>query len=83
MLDGELGEAKALAMKLVAALGDVFGAKRTVRVKSVQISGVSYKTIGDHGLEFVVDLRDKGGKFSVPSTINPAGMDLENWRRMG
>ncbi|MGD1061393.1 MAG: aconitase X catalytic domain-containing protein, partial [Methanomassiliicoccales archaeon] len=45
-------------------------------------SGVSYKTIGDGGLEFIEDL-GKGAKVSVPTTLNPAGLDRERGREMG
>jgi len=83
MLQGEYGEAKALAMKLLVAVGDIFDAKRMIKVKSVQVSGVSYKTIGEAGLEFLEDLCRKGAEATVKTTLNPAGMDLTEWRRMG
>ena len=82
MLQGEYGEAKALAMKLLVAVGDIFEAKRMIKVKSVQVSGVSYKTIGEAGLEFLEDLCRKGAEATVKTTLNPAGMDLTEWRRM-
>jgi len=82
MLQGEYGEAKALAMKLLVAVGDIFDAKRMIKVKSVQVSGVSYKTIGETGLEFLEDLCRKGARAAVKTTLNPAGMDLTEWRRM-
>jgi len=82
MLQGEYGEAKALAMKLLVAVGDIFEAKRMTKVKSVQVSGVSYKTIGEAGLEFLEDLCRKGAEAAVKTTLNPAGMDLSEWRRM-
>jgi len=82
MLQGEFGEPKALAMKLLVAVGDIFDAERMIKVKSVQVSGVSYKTIGDAGLEFLEDLSRKGAEATVKTTLNPAGMDLTKWRRM-
>jgi len=82
MLQGVYGEAKALAMKLLVAVGDIFEAKRMIKVKSVQVSGVSYKTIGEAGLEFLEDLCRKGAEATVKTTLNPAGMDLTEWRRM-
>ncbi len=83
MLQGEFGESKALAMKLLVAVGDIFDAERMIKVKSVQVSGVSYKTIGDAGLEFLEDLSRKGAEATVKTTLNPAGMDLTKWRRIG
>jgi predicted aconitase len=61
------------------ALGDIYGADRLIPIKSAQIAGVSYKTIGDAGLEWISDLE---GKVKVPSILNPAGMDLEDWERL-
>ncbi|UCD73604.1 MAG: DUF521 domain-containing protein, partial [Candidatus Bathyarchaeota archaeon] len=53
MLDGEYGPAKAIATKLLVTIGDVFEASRLVKIKSAQISGVSYKNIGEAGLRFL------------------------------
>jgi len=82
MLQGHYGEAKALAMKLLVAVGDIFDAERMIKVRSVQVSGVSYKTIGEAGLEFLEDLCRKGAEAAVKTTLNPAGMDLTRWRQM-
>ncbi|MEM2843213.1 MAG: aconitase X catalytic domain-containing protein [Candidatus Bathyarchaeia archaeon] len=83
MLDGEYGEAKATALKLIIALGEVFNAKRLISIENAQIAGISYKTIGDSGLEFIEDLYNKNAKFAVSATLNPAGIDLEKWREIG
>jgi predicted aconitase len=83
MLDGEYGEAKSIALKLIVALGEVFKAKKLISIENAQIAGISYKTIGEAGLEFINDLRSKNAKFTVPTTLNPAGMDLEKWREIG
>jgi len=83
MLDGEYGQAKATAMKLLVTIGEVFEARRLVRVKSAQISGVSYKNIGDPGLRFIQRLQDMEAKVTVPTTLNPAGMDLLRWKEIG
>jgi predicted aconitase len=83
MLDGEYGEAKATALKLIIALGKVFNAKKLIPIKNAQIAGISYKTIGDSGLDFIEDLHNKNAKFTVSATLNPAGIDLEKWREIG
>lgn len=62
------------------ALGDIFDAERLIPVKSVQIAGVSFKNIGDAGLEWISDLK---GNVVVPAILNPAGMDLSQWKEMG
>ncbi|MEM2339781.1 MAG: aconitase X, partial [Candidatus Bathyarchaeia archaeon] len=60
ILAGEEGEARQRAMRLLVALGKIFGAERMIRVRSAQISGVSYRTIGDAGLEFLEDFAEAG-----------------------
>jgi hypothetical protein len=46
------------------------------------VAGVSYHNLGDAGLEFLNELA-KDGKVKVLTTLNPAGMDLEDWRNLG
>jgi predicted aconitase len=77
---GEGGETLRRMMAILVALGDIYGAERLVPVRSVQIAGVSYKNIGEAGLEWISDLR---AQVVVPSILNPAGMDLRRWKEMG
>lgn len=77
LLSGEGGEGTKKAMEILTSIGDINDAKRLIPVERVQISGVSYKTIGDAGLEFLQDMAGLGAKTSVYSTLNPAGIDLE------
>ncbi|MEF8873484.1 MAG: aconitase X catalytic domain-containing protein [Candidatus Thermoplasmatota archaeon] len=78
ILEGEEGEAPAKAMELLLALGKVYDADRLIPIESAQIAGVSYKTMGDAGLEFVSDFGKKeGAEVKVRSMLNPAGMDLK------
>jgi hypothetical protein len=81
ILDGELGPIKAKAMRILATLGDIFDADKLIPIDSVQVSGVSYKTIGDAGLSFLEDWSH--AKVVVETRMNPAGMDLINWKEMG
>lgn len=83
MLAGEYGEVLERNFRLLVRLGDIYGADRMIPVGSVQVAGVSYKSIGDPGLEFLEDLADKGARVRVPTTLNPPGMDLEDWRQLG
>jgi predicted aconitase len=77
---GDRGETLQRMMEILVALGDIFGAEKLIPVKSVQIAGVSYKNIGEAGLEWISDLN---GHVVVPSILNPAGMDLFRWTEMG
>jgi predicted aconitase len=82
MLDGKEGYAVRKSMEILVALGEIFGAKSLIDVGSVQVAGVSYHNLGDAGLEFLNSLA-ADGKVKVLTTLNPAGMDLENWQQLG
>jgi len=82
MLDGEEGYAVQKSMEILVALGNIYGADRLVKVGSVQVAGVSYHNLGDAGLEFLNELA-RDGRVKVLTTLNPAGMDLENWHQLG
>lgn len=84
MYQGEYGETIKKSMEILVALGDIYQAERLVNITSAQVSGVSYKTIGDAGLEYLEDLaRDTQARTRVASTLNPAGVDLEKWEELG
>ena len=82
MLEGKEGYAVRKSMEILVALGDIFGAKSLIDVGSVQVAGVSYHNLGDAGLEFLDSLA-ADGRVRVLTTLNPAGMDLENWQQLG
>lgn len=83
ILDGEQGDVPARLMRLLVRLGDIYGADGMIPVGSVQVAGVSYKSIGDPGTEFLEDMASKGARVKVLTYLNPAGMDLENWKEIG
>lgn len=97
MANGEYGETIRKSMDILIALGDIYGAEKFVDIKSAQVSGVSYKTIGQAGLEYLEDLAstseiiynengtisDKSGIATISATLNPAGTDLDNWEDFG
>ncbi|MFW6048132.1 MAG: aconitase X catalytic domain-containing protein [Candidatus Natronoplasma sp.] len=76
ILEGEKGEGPARAMELIVAIGKIYGADRLIPIESAQIAGVSYKTMGDAGLQFVQDFAEIA-EVSVKAMLNPSGMDLE------
>lgn len=82
-MDGEEGEIPQRMMRLLVRLGEIYGADRLIPVSSVQVAGVSYKSIGDPGLEFLESIAAGGVRVKVPTTLNPPGMDLEDWRELG
>jgi predicted aconitase len=82
LLRGEEGFAVKKSMEILVALGNIYGAKKLIEVGSVQVAGVSYHNLGDAGLEFLKELA-KDGKVKVLTTLNPAGMDLKDWKKLG
>lgn len=82
MSNGEFGETIRKSMDILIALGEIYDASSLVDISSAQVSGVSYKTIGDGGLQYLEDLAsDDKSIASVNSTLNPAGIDLDNWKK--
>ena len=82
MLAGVHGFAARKSMEILAALGEIYGARRLIDVASVQISGVSYDNLGEAGLSFLSEMA-QDGRVRVLTTLNPAGMDVENWEALG
>ena len=82
ILNGDSGHAAKKSMEILAALGDIYGADKLIPVTSVQVAGVSYHNLGDAGLEFLEEMA-RDGKAIVKTTLNPAGMDLEDWEDLG
>lgn len=80
MLAGENGETRQKMLELLVALGKVFGAERLVRIRSAQVSGASYKTIGEYGLAWLSSL---DARVVVPAVLNPIGMPRGRWQEMG
>jgi len=70
-------------MEILVALGTIYEAERMVPVTSVQIAGVSYDNLGEVGLQFLTQMAEGGGRARVLTTLNPAGMDIENWQELG
>src|SRR5512145_2017770 len=71
------------ALQILSALGKIYGAKRMIPVSSVQIAGVSYDNLGEAGLQWLSEMAAGEGHAQVLAILNPAGMDLENWRALG
>ena len=70
-------------MEILLALGKIYGAKDMAPITSAQIAGVSYKNIGDPGLEFLTDWANQNARVHIPAFMNPAGIDRQLWRQLG
>ncbi len=82
ILAGEKGRGEQRAMELLVALGEIYGAKRLVPISSAHLSGVSYKTVGEGGIQFLEEMAEDC-LVKIKTTLNPAGMDLDQWKEMG
>jgi len=82
ILDGKFGKAAKKSMEILTTLGEIFEAEDMIDVYGVQIAGVSYANLGEAGLEFLNEMAEDG-KVKVLTTLNPAGMDRENWQVLG
>ena len=82
-LAGEFGPATQKAMQILVTLGRIYGAERMLPVHSVQVAGVSYANLGEAGLDWLTEMAEGGGKARVFTTLNPAGMDIENYQQLG
>jgi predicted aconitase len=80
ILEGEFGETRQKMMEILTALGKVFDAEKLIPIKSAQISGASYKTIGDWGLRWLESLH---ARVVVPTILNPIGMPRDRWQELG
>jgi len=82
MLEGKHGKSTKKAMEIITTLGEIYGAERLIPISSVQIAGVSYHNLGEAGLEYLSEIA-VDGRVRVLTTLNPAGMDLEEWKKHG
>ena len=83
ILAGKAGPAAQKAMTILETLGRIYGAKHMLPAASVQISGVSYANLSEAGLEWLSEMAAGGGRAQVFTTLNPAGMDVENYQLLG
>ncbi len=81
LLNGQHGEAARMAMRILVRMAEVQGAAEMMDVSQAHIDGCGL--LSDTGLEFAETLAEKGGKVSVPTTLNMGPLDLQNWRQFG
>lgn len=74
MLDGEYGEAPALAMRIVTGLARVLDAQQLIPIGSAHVDGCLYH--GQAGLDFAERLVALDGQVAIPTTLNVGSLDL-------
>jgi hypothetical protein len=77
-----MGEAKQFAMEIVTRVGDAMEADFLVPIKSAHVLA-HYSSLHDAGVDVLERFADSGGRFAVPTSVDPASMDLQNWRSFG
>ena len=82
LLRGEGGEAKQFAMEIVTKVGDAAGADSLVPIKSAHVLA-HFSSLHEAGIDVLERFADSGGKFAVPTSVDPASIDLQNWRSFG
>ena len=82
LLRGEGGEAKRFAMEIVTKVGEAVGADSLVPIKSAHVLA-HFSSLHEAGIDVIERFADGGGKFAVPTSVDPASMDLQNWRTFG
>jgi predicted aconitase len=73
-LNGDQGEAAALAMRILVETAGVMGADRLIDVASAHVDGCLYHGLA--GLEFAERLVAGGARVSIPTTLNVSSLDL-------
>ena len=74
--------AEQLSMKILTTLGDVYGADRLIPIVSAHVAGVSLKTLGDAGVEFLEGFA-RTTRVRIRTTVNPTALDPDRWRQLG
>lgn len=74
LLNGEGGEAAALAMRVLVETARLMGAEKLIPIASAHIDGALYH--GDAGTLFAEKLVAGGAKVAVRSTLNVGALDL-------
>lgn len=74
MLDGERGEAAALAMRILLEMSAIWEAERLIDITSAHVDSCLYH--GRAGLDFAERLLAGGARVTVPTTLNVSSLDL-------
>ncbi len=79
ILKGSKGPGCQLAMEILVEIGEAYQAPRLIPVESAHIVVSNYKSSCEAGIEILEKFVSLGAKAAVPTTVDPAGIDLD-WR---
>ncbi|KAM0563435.1 hypothetical protein ACHAPJ_001156 [Fusarium lateritium] len=80
MLNGDNGEAARASLSIILRMANLMNAKGLMDVTQAHADAAWY---GPGSLAFGQRLRDWGGKFEVPTTINSINYDQKRWKALG
>ena len=77
ILKGSKGPGCQLGMELLVEIGEVYRAPRLIPIESAHIVISNYKSSCEAGIEILEKFVSLGAKAAVPTTVDPAGIDLD------
>jgi hypothetical protein len=77
LLNGDHGEAKQMAMKVLFDLGEYNGAEKFVEISACHDDSTVY--FGEAQVAFAEHLVNIGAKFAVPTSSNACALDMKRW----
>lgn len=77
---GDCNKAQALAMRIIVRTASIMEAKDLMSITKAHVDGAHF---GPASVLFGKRLRDLGGKFAVPTTVNALTIDQQRWRDLG
>lgn len=81
MLAGANGKAQQVAMRIIVRTAQVQRAERLIEISQAHVDACIYT--GPGALAFAEKVRDWGGKFKVPTSLNAISVDYQKWRNQG
>lgn len=83
MLEGKHGYPVQMGMQIQVQMGQIYYAEKMIPVSSVHMVNASAIMSGEAVIKLVEKMVKHGGKFKIPTTLNPAALDYECWQEMG
>ena len=75
ILDGAEGPTYRMAMEMLVGLGKIYGAEKLVPIRSAHVAGLSLRSHGIAGMEWIEETAAAGARVKVPCTMNVIGVD--------
>lgn len=75
ILDGADGPTYRTAMEMLVGLGKIYGAEKLIPVQSAHVAGLSLRSHGVAGMEWIEETAAAGARVRVPTTLNVIGVD--------